>query len=235
MQQFKRILLKLSGEGLACNESNLLNVSKLNTLANEIKNLINQKIEIAIVIGGGNVCRGINYKNSVFRRTTLDNMGVMATILNGLALFDILSQQEIPCILTSALEINKISEFYNTEKSKEHLKQGKVVILVGGIATPFFSTDTTAIIRAAELECDAVLKATQVDGIFNKDPKKYQDAQKIDKISHDEVISKNLTVMDLQSIIIAKEAKIPIYIFNMHKENSIINLINGNLEYSIIS
>lgn len=235
MQNFKRILLKLSGEGLSSGEGGMLEVDRIRNFSDQIKLLLDKGLEIAVVVGGGNVCRGVNHTHSEYKRLTLDNMGILATIINGLALLDIFKQSDIPCVLASALEVNKITEFYNVDRVKCYLEQKKVVILVAGIANPFFSTDTTAVIRASELECDAVFKGTQVNGIFNKDPKYHKDAIKIDQISYDEVIAKNLMIMDMQSIIIAKSSKMPIYIFNMHSNECIVKLISGKLEHSVIN
>lgn len=234
MQNFKRVLLKLSGEGLSSG-GGMLDFGKIKKLSNQIKQVLNKGIEVAVVVGGGNVCRGVNHECSEYNRLTLDNMGILATIINGLALLDIFKQNGVPCVLASALEINKITEFYNVDKVNYYLEQKKVVILVAGIANPYFSTDTTAVIRASELQCDAVFKGTQVNGVFDKDPKYNKDAKKIDKVSYDEVIRKNLMVMDMQSIIIAKSSNMPIYIFNMHNDDCIVNLTSGNLEYSVIN
>ncbi|MGV3278199.1 UMP kinase [Rickettsiales bacterium LUAb2] len=236
MQDYKRILLKISGEGLSDQKNDSLLDSKLIlNLAKEIKSLVAKNIEIAVVVGAGNIFRGKEFENFGLSPTTADNMGMLATIFNCLAIADIFKSIDLETEIFSAIELNKFTEFYNVDKAKNSLSQKKVVILAGGIANPFFTTDTTAVVRGAELNCDMVFKATQVDGIFDKDPKTNSDAKMLSKITFDQVINNNLNVMDLQSIIIAKNTNTKICIFNMHQESALTKVLNNSCKFSVIS
>lgn len=238
MTKFNRILIKLSGEGFASPETKLLDANKLAGVIREIKLLLENNVQVAIVIGGGNICRGSAGSGSTpLNRNTLDSVGMISTLINGLVLSDILTQNNIDSVVMSAMEISKIADFYNVVRAREHLSKGRVTIIVGGIACSFFSTDTAAVVRAVELDCCGVLKATQVDGVYTADPKTNPDAKKLDTITYDEFIDQRLKVIDLTAVMVAKLAQIPIYILPTENTSLLSQICFGvadNKLYSII-
>jgi len=230
----KRILLKLSGEALLGKTKYGIDVSVLNFIANEIKKVFKKKYQICIIVGGGNIFRGIKGASQGIDRSTSDYMGMLATIMNALSLQSSLEQISIPTRVQSAISMSQIAEPYIRRKAVRHLEKKRVVIFAAGTGNPFFSTDTAASLRASELNCSIIVKATKVDGIYDRDPYKNNDAKIFKKISYTDVITKNLKVMDTTSISLAKESNIPILITNIFKKNSIINALNGKGKYSII-
>ena len=238
MYKFNRILLKLSGEGLSHSSSSLLDYNKVSNLSVQLKELQSHGIEVAIVIGGGNICRGGAVPEAEqFSRNTLDNIGMLSTLINGLLLSDALENHGIENVLMSSLEVNKVADFYNVYKAKDVLKSKKVLILVGGIACSLFSTDTAAVVRGSELQCNAVLKATKVDGLFDKDPTSHPDANLIKQISYEDFIANKFKVMDLSSIVVAQMAGLPICIFNMNEPRAVIELCSKEtkVKHSLIT
>jgi uridylate kinase len=234
-KMYKKILLKISGEALLDRDnSNIISALKLNFFISQIKEIYDKNIKIGLVIGGGNILRGENTKNLPITRYKADNMGMLSTVINGIAFEEALINNGMSAVLLSSLEINKVCEFYTTQKAIEYLNNNKIVIFAGGVANPYFSTDTGAILKALEIGADVVLKGTQVKGIYDKDPKKFDDAQMYNQISHDEFISKNLLVMDQTAVILAKKEKLPIVVFNIHQEGSLKNILLNNQIDSII-
>tara|TARA_Y100001970_G_scaffold262838_1_gene347595 strand:+ start:1318 stop:2022 length:705 start_codon:yes stop_codon:yes gene_type:complete len=229
-----RILLKLSGEALLGKSKYGIDVSVLNFIANEIKTIFNKKYQICIIVGGGNIFRGIKGASQGIDRSTSDYMGMLATIMNALSLQSSLEQISIPTRVQSAIAMSQIAEPYIRRKAIRHLEKKRVVIFAAGTGNPFFSTDTAASLRASELNCSVIVKATKVNGIYDKDPVNNKNAKIYKKISYSDVINKDLKVMDTTSISLAKESKIPILITNIFKKKSIINALNGKGLYSII-
>lgn len=222
---FKRVLLKLSGESLTGENSYGISINGLENIAAEIKKALKSSVQVAVVIGGGNIWRGAGKE---IDRVTADHMGMLATIINALALKDILEKNEIKAKVQSAVDVAKFCEFYGKEKAISYLKKGHVLILAGGTGNPYFTTDTTAALRAAELEADILLKATQVDGVYDSDPKKNKDAKKYDSLTYDEALSKNLKVMDAAAFSICKENSIPILVFDFYKKGNLEKAVSGS-------
>ena len=221
--KYKRILLKLSGESLSDNNTGI-NFSKVLEICQEIKDVKEKlNLEIAIVIGGGNYWRGRS--NTNMDHCTADNIGMLATVMNALTLHEGFKQLNVPSQVQSAIEMNKIAEFYTQEKTDKYLKEGNIVIFAGGTSNPFFSTDTGASLRAAEIKADAILKATTVDGVYTADPKIDSNAKFIKEISYLDVISQKLKVMDLTAITMCMENNIPIIIFNALTKGNLLRVL----------
>jgi uridylate kinase len=233
--KYKKILLKLSGEALSDNHSAIISKTKLDHFVDEIKSINDLGVKIVIVVGGGNIMRGSNTGDLALTRYKADNLGMLATIMNAIVLEDALIKKELDAVVLSSIEMNKICNFYTSQYANELLDNNKIVICSGGIANPYFSTDTGTIIRALETGCDAVFKGTQVDGIYNDDPKKNKDAKRYSCISYDEVIFQDLKVMDSSAILLAKKEKLPIIIFDVHKKDSLKNVFLNQDKQSIIN
>ncbi len=229
-----RILLKISGESLMGKSNYGIDVSTINKISNEIKKVYKKKYQICLIIGGGNIFRGIKGASEGIDRSTSDYMGMLATIMNALSLQSSLEKIDIPTRVQSAITMSQIAEPYIRRRAIRHLERNRIVIFAAGTGNPFFSTDTAAALRASELDCSMIIKATKVNGIYNDDPNKNKNAKLLKKISYDDVIKKNLKVMDLTAISLAKETKIPIYITNIFKTNSLINVLNDSGSYSKI-
>ncbi len=230
-----RILIKISGDSLMGNLSYGIDVSTINKIALEVKKVFKKKYQICLIIGGGNIFRGIKGASEGIDRSTSDYMGMLATVMNALSLQSSLEKINVPTRVQSAISMSQIAESYIRRRAVRHLEKNRIVIFAAGTGNPFFSTDTAATLRASELDCKLIIKATKVDGIFNKDPIKHKDAKLIKNISYNEVIGKNLKVMDLTAISLAKDTKIPIFITNIFKKNSLINVLNRKGSYSKIS
>ena len=220
--QYKRILLKLSGEALMGKEKYGIDPVKLTDYANEINEITALGLEIAIVIGGGNIYRGIQSEGAGFDRVQGDYMGMLATIINGMALQSALEKINIQTRLLTAIKMEQVAEPYIRRKAIRHLQKGRVVIFGGGTGNPYFTTDTAATLRAIQIEADVILKGTRVDGIYTADPEKYKTAKMYDSISVDEVYKKGLKVMDMTAFTLCRENNLPIKVFNMNQ--------NGNLK-----
>ena len=225
--KYKRILLKLSGESLMGNKSYGIDPDKVNEFVEEIKPLIEKGIEIGIVIGGGNIFRGLSEAGKMMDRTQGDFMGMLATVINGMALQSVFLKQGIASEILSGLKVEKIADVVSPLKAKELLKEKKVVIFTGGTGNPFFTTDTGAVLRALEINADAIFKGTRVDGIYNKDPEKFKDAVKYQGISYDEALQKNLKIMDSTAFALAKDNGLPIIVFDMNTKGNLLKLIEG--------
>ena len=231
----KRILIKLSGESLLGSSKYGIDVSVLNFIANEIKKIFNKKYQICIIVGGGNIFRGIKGASQGIDRSTSDYMGMLATVMNALSLQSSLEQISVPTRVQSAISMSQVAEPYIRRKAVRHLEKKRVVIFAAGTGNPFFSTDTAAALRASEMNWSMIVKGTKVDGIYDKDPIIHKDAYYYKNISYIDVLSKNLRVMDSTAISLAKESKIPIIVTNLSTKNSMLNAIRGIGKFSIIS
>ena len=226
-QKYKRIMIKLSGEALAGGEKVGFDVAIVSKLAKEIKAASEMGIQIALVIGGGNIFRGAYGETLGIERATGDYMGMLATVMNALAMQNALEKIGVPTRVQSAIEMKSVAEPYIRRRAMRHLEKGRVVIFSGGTGNPFFTTDTAASLRAVEIGAEVLMKATKVDGVFDKDPAKHADAVKIDAIPYLDVIQKQLRVMDLTAISLCMDNKMPIVVFNLFEEDSILRFIRG--------
>ena len=231
---FSRILLKLSGEGLMGKQAFGIDENVLDMVAESIKQIRQEKIETCIVIGGGNFYRGVNNTNKSVSRPIADQAGMIATVINALFLKSILDSKGIKSEILSGLSIPQVAETYSYRSAQNLLKQGTVVIFAGGTGNSYFTTDTGATLRALETECDALFKATQVDGVYDSDPKKNPNAIRYKTVSYDDVITKELKVMDMTAISMARENKLPIVVFKQVDKDSLINAIKGKGNFTII-
>lgn len=225
--KFKRVLLKISGEALQGNAGYGIDIEMATTIALEIKAVHDLGVEIAVVVGGGNIFRGINAPETI-HRVTGDQMGMLATIINAMAMQNILENLGVPTRVQSAIEMSKIAEPFIRRRAMRHLEKKRVVIFGGGTGNPFFTTDTTAALRASEINADVVMKATMVDGIYDKDPKKFPDAVLYQNLTYMDVISKKLKVMDLTAVSLCMENKMPILVFNLNTRGNIQKAIRGD-------
>lgn len=225
--QYKRILLKLSGEALMGNRQYGIDPQRLKEYAKELKKVVDLGIELAIVIGGGNIFRGVAGASNGMDRVQGDHMGMLATCINGLALQSALEDEGIHTRLQTALEIKEVAEPYIKRKAIRHLEKGRVVIFGAGTGNPYFTTDTAAVLRAIEVHADAILKGTRVDGIYTADPEKDKNAIKFDTISYKDVLEKGLKVMDMTAFTLSEENKLPIIVFDMNKKGNLLKLVSG--------
>lgn len=232
---YKRILLKLSGEGLADEKGFGLDEKVMSEIAREIKDIHDAGVQIALVIGGGNIFRGLSGAASGMDRVTGDYMGMLATVINALAMQDALSRAGVPAKVFSGVSMPTVCEPYIYRKAKDSLEKGFVVLFAGGTGNPFFTTDTGAALRAAEMSCEAILKATQVDGVYSADPKKDKNAVRFEKVSYDEVLQRNLKVMDAAAIAMARDNKIDVVVFSMHEKGALRRVLGARGAYTVIS
>ena len=214
---YKRVLLKLSGEALMADQDYGIDEKMLTRVASEITEVVNKGVEVALVIGGGNIFRGAGLVQSGIDRVTGDHMGMLATVINSLAMQDALEKQGMTCRVMSAVKINRMCEEYVQRRAIRHLEKGRVVIFAAGIGNPFFTTDTAGCLRAVEIGADIVLKATKVDGVYDSDPVKNPDAVLYETLTFDEVLDKNLQVMDATAIVLCRDNNLPLRIFNLNK------------------
>ena len=224
---YKRILLKLSGEALMGEKQYGIDPKRLAEYAEEIKVVVDKGIEVAIVIGGGNIFRGLAGASEGMDRVQGDHMGMLATVINGLALQSALENAAIETRLQSAIKINEVSEPFIRRRAMRHLEKGRVVIFSGGTGNPYFTTDSAAVLRAIEIEADVILKGTRVDGIYTSDPEKNKDATKFDTISFADVLHKGLKVMDTTAFTLSQENELPIVVFDMNKKGNLLKIVNG--------
>jgi uridylate kinase len=230
-----RVLIKFSGEALAGDNGYGIHTPILEFIAKEIKGLVQKGIEVAIVIGGGNIIRGVSAaQDGLIRRTSGDYMGMLATVINAVAIQEALEHFGLVVRVQSAIKMEQIAESYINRKALRHLEKGRVVIFAAGTGNPFFTTDTAATLRAVEISADAIVKATKVDGVYDKDPKKYDDAVKLDTISYDDALKEHIKVMDDTSIALAKDNQLPIVVCNMFKEGELEKIV-VNKDYSSCS
>ncbi len=225
--KYKRILLKLSGEALMGDRQYGIDPKRLAEYAQEIKQITDRGVEVAVVIGGGNIFRGVAGASKGMDRVQGDHMGMLATVINGLALQSALEDYEIPTRLQSAVKINEVAEPFIRRRALRHLEKGRVVIFGGGTGNPYFTTDSAAVLRAIEINADVILKGTRVDGIYTSDPEKNADATKFDFISFDDVLSKGLKVMDTTAFTLSQENELPIIVFDMNKTGNLLKVVSG--------
>jgi uridylate kinase len=225
--KYKRVLLKLSGEALMGNQQYGIDSSVLSNYASEIRSIVETGCQLAIVIGGGNIYRGIQSEESGFDRVQGDHMGMLATIINGMALQSALESLKIETRLQTAIKMEQIAEPYIRRRSIRHLEKNRVVIFGAGTGNPYFTTDTAAALRAIEVEADIILKGTRVDGVYSADPEKDSKAQKFDQISFDKAYDLGLKVMDLTAFTLCKENKLPINVFNMNVAGNLKKICDG--------
>lgn len=225
--QYKRILLKLSGEALMGNRQYGIDPERLKEYAEEIKVIISLGVEVAIVIGGGNIFRGVSGASKGMDRVQADHMGMLATVINGLALQSALEDEYIPTRLQTAIKINEVAEPFIRRKAIRHLEKGRVVIFGGGTGNPYFTTDSAAVLRAIEIGADVILKGTRVDGIYSSDPEKDTTATKFDFITFDDVLRKGLKVMDTTAFTLSQENELPIIVFDMNTKGNLRKVVTG--------
>ena len=231
-KKINRILLKLSGEALMGQENYGIELSEIDRISIDLKNFRNSGVQICIVIGGGNIFRGIAASAKGMDRANADYIGMLATVMNSLALQNGLEKLGLETRVMSAFPIQSICETYIRRRAIRHMEKKRIVICAAGTGNPYFSTDTAAALRAAELECDAIYKATQVDGVYDKDPKQDESAKRIVKISYDDYLSGNLKIMDSSAVAIARENQIPIKVFSINEKNA---FVRANVDEIITS
>lgn len=227
LMKYKRILLKLSGEALMGDRQYGIDPARLAEYASDIKAITDLGVQVAIVIGGGNIFRGVAGASNGMDRVQGDHMGMLATVINGLALQGALEDSGIPTRLQSAIHIDEVAEPFIMRKAVRHLEKGRVVIFGGGTGNPYFTTDSAAVLRAIEIKADVILKGTRVDGIYTADPEKDTNAVKFDQISFDDVLSKGLKVMDTTAFTLSQENELPIIVFDMNKKGNLLKVVSG--------
>jgi uridylate kinase len=225
---YKRILLKLSGEALLGDRSYGIDPKRIAQYAKDIKSILDLGVEVAIVIGGGNIFRGVSAASNGIDRVQGDYMGMLATVINGMALQSSLEEEKIQTRLQTAIKIEAVAEPYIKRKAVRHLEKKRVVIFGGGTGNPFFTTDSAAVLRAIEVSADVILKGTRVDGVYDSDPEENEKAVKFDFISFSDVIGKNLKVMDSTAFTLSQENNLPIVVFNMNKPGNLLKVIKGD-------
>jgi len=225
--KYNRILLKLSGEALMGDRQYGIDPKRLSDYANEIKKIVEKKIEVAIVIGGGNIFRGLAGASNGMDRVQGDYMGMLATIINGLALQSALEEAQLQTRLLTAIEMKQIAEPFIKRRAVRHLEKGRVVIFGGGTGNPYFTTDTAAVLRAIEIDADVIIKGTRVDGIYSSDPEKDLTATKFENITFKEVLNLDLKVMDMTAFTLSEENNLPIIVFDMNKKGNLMKVISG--------
>ena len=233
--KYNRVLLKLSGEALLGKNSYGIDNDRLVVYAEEIKQIHKQGVEIAIVIGGGNIFRGLSGSKDGIDRVQADYMGMLATVINGLALQNALENIDIPTRLQSAIKMESIAEPFIKRKAARHLEKGRVVIFASGTGNPYFTTDSAAVLRAIEIDAEVILKGTRVDGIYNEDPEQNKEAIKFDNISFEETIKKGLKIMDTTAFTLSKENELPIIVFDMNTKGNLTRVIMGEKIGTIVS
>ncbi len=233
--KWKKILLKISGESLMGDNSYGIDTEVVKSFANEIKNVIECGLQISIVVGGGNIYRGISSSNNGMDRTTGDYMGMLATVMNSLAIQNALEQINVQTRVQSALPISALCEPYIRRKAIRHMEKNRVVIFAAGTGNPYFTTDTAAALRASEMNCQVLVKATLVDGVYSADPKIDKNAKKFENLTYLDVLSKDLKVMDASAISLARENKIPIVVCSIIKNKNLTKVLSGEGSYTIIS
>jgi uridylate kinase len=233
--RYKRVLLKLSGEALMGEQGYGLDTTMVAQIADEVKSVVELGVEVCLVIGGGNIFRGMAGAAKGMERATADYMGMLATVMNSLAMQGALERRGIVTRVQSAITMQAICEPYIRRRAIRHMEKGRVVIFAAGTGNPFFTTDTAAALRASEMGCNALLKATKVDGVYSADPKKVPDAQRYERLTYLEVLSRDLQVMDAAAISLARENRIPIIVFSIHNKGGFADVVRGRGLYTIIA
>jgi uridylate kinase len=232
---YRRVLVKISGEGLMGPSSYGIHNETLIKIAQDIKHVVSGGRQVSLVIGGGNIFRGVSAASSGMDRASADYMGMLATVINALAVQNALEAIGVPTRVQSAIAMAQVCESYVRRRAVRHMEKGRVVIFAAGTGNPFFTTDTAAALRAIEMNCDALLKATQVDGVYNADPKRNPQATRYDRLTFDKVIADDLKVMDTAAIALARENRLPIVVFNMHEADPIAHVLEGKGKYTVIT
>lgn len=233
--KFRRVLLKISGEALMGEGAYGLDVQTVERIANEVKSVVDMGVEVCLVIGAGNIFRGMSGAAKGMERGTADYMGMLATVINALAMQEALERIGVNTRVQSAIPMHTVCEPYIRRRASRHMEKGRVVIFAAGTGNPFLTTDTAAAFRAVEMGCDALLKGTQVDGVYSADPLKHPDAERYEKLSYTEVLSRHLRVMDATAISHAREHGIPIVVFSIHTPGAFKDVVTGNGKYTIIT
>ncbi len=232
---YKRILFKVSGEAMMGDKGFGHDPQAISRICNQIINTIQQGCQICVVVGGGNIFRGVSVAAAGMERASADYMGMLATCINGLALQSALEKAGIPTRMQSAIQMDSICEPYVKRRAVRHLEKGRVVIFTAGTGNPFFTTDTAAVLRAIETNCDAIFKGTQVDGVYSADPKTNPEATRYDRLSYRDVIKQDLKVMDQTAITLAKDNKLPVIVFSIKNENALQEVVNSQGKFTIIN
>jgi len=232
---YRRVLLKLSGEGLMGPKEYGLDLTTLDRVAGEVESVRDLGVEVCIVIGGGNIFRGVKGAATGMERAAADNVGMLATVINALSLQTALERRGVVTRVQSAVTMPTVCENFIRRRAIRHLEKGRVVIFAGGTGNPFFTTDTAAALRGVEMGCDVLLKATQVDGVYSADPKKVPDAVRYDRLTFDEALARNLAVMDTAAIALCRENRVPIVVFDLHRPGAFAQVITGQGLYTTIA
>jgi len=233
--KYRRVLLKLSGEALMGDQEFGLDTGTVDRIASEIKTVSELGVEVCIVVGGGNIFRGVSAASAGMDRASADYMGMLATVMNALAMQSALEGIGAQTRVLSAIPMQSVSEPYIRRRAVRHMEKGRIVIFGAGTGNPFFTTDTAAALRASEMGCDALLKATKVDGVYSADPETNPDAERYDKLAYLDVLSKDLKVMDAAAVSLARENNIPILVFSIHNAGAFVDVVRGGGKYTIIS
>jgi uridylate kinase len=233
--KYKRVLLKLSGESLMGEQAFGIDVAMVDRVAEDVKEAIAAGSQVCMVIGGGNIFRGLSGAAKGIDRATADYMGMLATVMNALAMQAALERAGVPSRVQSAIPMSTVCEPYIRRRAIRHMEKGRVVIFAAGTGNPFFTTDTAAALRAAEMNCDALLKGTQVDGVYSADPKKDPKAERYESLSHHEVLSRDLQVMDASAVSLSRENRIPIVVFSIHDQGALASVLAGRGRATVIS
>ena len=232
--KYQRILLKLSGEALMGEQNYGIDPAVVEQAAKEVKELVDEGVQVAMVIGGGNIFRGVSLSAKGMDRTSADHMGMLATVINALSLQDALEREGMSVRVMSALSIHSVCEDYIRRRAIRHLEKGRVVIFAAGTGNPFFTTDTAASLRGIEINADVVMKGTKVDGVYDADPQKHADAKLYEHLTYDEVIENKLGVMDTTAIVLCRDNKLPIRVYNMNKKNALMSIVKGDKEGTLV-
>ena len=232
--KYQRILLKLSGEALMGEQEFGIDPQVLQGIAKDVKQLVDKGVQVAMVVGGGNIFRGVSLSASGMDRTSADHMGMLATVINSLALQDALEREDLTVRVMSALPIHNVCEDYIRRRAVRHLEKDRVVIFAAGTGNPFFTTDTAASLRGIEVNADVVMKGTKVDGVYTADPVKDPSAKRYERLTYDEVIENKLAVMDTTAIVLCRDNKIPIRVFNMNKPGTLLSIIEGGDDGTLV-
>ena len=232
--KLKRVLLKISGESLMGVDSYGIDVSTVDRVAKEISQVCKLGIEICLVIGAGNIFRGLSGAAAGMDRASADYMGMLATVMNSLAMQNSLERLGFQTRIQSAISMTEVCETYTRRRAIRHMEKNRIVIFAAGTGNPYFTTDTAAALRASEMDCDAIFKGTKVDGIYDKDPIEHKTANKFEKITYSEVLSKNLRVLDSSAVSLARDNNIPIIVFSIKENNGFLNILKGKGSYSVV-
>lgn len=235
MLKYKRVLFKVSGESLMGEKPFGHDMTAIQKTCEEIVKIYKAGVQVSVVVGGGNIFRGVSVASELMDRASADYMGMLATVMNGIALQAGIEKLGVDTRMLSAISINKVCEPYIRRRAIHHLEKGRINIFVAGIGSPYFTTDTASVLRATEMNCDVLLKGTQVDGVYDKDPKKFPDAKRYDTISFDEAIKKDLRIMDPTALTLARDNNMPILVFKISEKDAFLNVLNGEGKFTLIS